>query len=499
MELKLFFNSIRDYFNWKKQENEFLKFIQKLNKCEYNNDHKEVLLVIQPWALTPLPWFLVSLGVGFHIFGRKVRLIIDDSKSGNNTWSERYQLRSINRVLKQLPDWISYHKLSDFRGTEEDKVNILDFNRLARKNKTIRYRGEIYPEESVIFEENTKKSLLTTASLVQAVFENLSPAYIILGGGGYSSSGVWMEMAKANNIRAASIDSGQSILLLSTDGIAANLDDIPRAFSMINNEDQDFVISQAKSELKKRMDGKDQFEYQNLPVTGKSYSFGVVLPLNQSYDLSALERHNVFDSQTEWILETIDWVLKNSKENIAIRRHPIERFPIYRSNDDYLKSIVDRFGTNDRVCVVDSAEDINTYDLIRNAKVVVPYISTVGTEAAALGKIVVSEGSSCYSDLGFIWSAKTKYEYFELLGKAISGQLTLTEKQKNAAWKCYYLTQCCNWHRVVFTPQPGDFYNWVSQHPEELLRKIEIADIINAIDKNIPISIMNHNRNKNSV
>ena len=482
---------------WYKEEQKFKRFLRKTKK--YNSNLvDEITIVIQLWSLTPLPWYLISLGIAFHFYGKRVRIIFDDSGLGTLDWEEEYQREGIRRILKKLPSWISYQTLSDFQESQKPFPQSLNIKRLVRKNMTILYRGEVYPVDSHSVEQKIQESLISTACRINTFFENGRPAYIVLGGGGYRSSGVWLEMAKANNIRAATIDSGHSILLLSTDGIAANLEDIPRAFNMIKEEDEEWAISEAKKELNRRMAGTDQFTSQILPATGRSYSYGIVLPLNQSYDLSALERHYVFDSQTEWILETIDWVLQNSGESIAIRRHPVERFPIYRSNDDYLKSILDRFGINERIRFIDSNEDINTYDLFKNAKVVVPYISTVGTEAAALGKIVVSEGASCYANLGFTWSAKTKEQYFDFLRQAINGELTLTEEQKNAAWKCYYLSQCCNWHRTGFTPQPVDFENWVIQDPELILLEKSTRDVLYAIDNNIPISIVIHENSKNS-
>ena len=496
--IKKVFNSLRLRFLWYNHENDFARFLSKIKTHKLNSSQEEILIIIQPWSLTPLPWYLISLGVAFHLYGKRVRIIFDDTGFGNNDREERFQQNSISRILKKIPSFIKSQKLTDFIITEDSLPSSLRFDRLVKKNKTINYRGEVYPEGSELFEKNVEEALSRTARHINTVFKNFRPFYVVLGGGGYSSSGVWMDMARANNIRVASIDSGHSILLLSTDGIAANLEDIPRAFDMLKEEDDEWIITEAKAELKRRMTGKDQFTSQNVPATGEGFSYGIVLPLNQSYDLSALERHNVFSNQTEWILETIDWVLKNSQETIAIRRHPVERFEIYRSNDDYKKSIDDRFGINNRIVFIDSKEDINTYDLIKNAKVIVPYISTVGTEAAALGKIVVSEGASCYANLGFTWSAKTKEQYFNFLMQAINGELTLTEEQKNAAWKCYYLTQCCNWHRTGFTPQPVDFENWVIQDPELILLEKSTRDVLYAIDNNIPISIVIHENSKNS-
>lgn len=487
-------NPIRTRLNWKKDEKRFIDFLSKVKIEDNRSVSKEVLIVIQPWALTPLPWYLISLAIAFHYFGRSVRIIFDDLGYGMHGWAESLQQDSINRVLKKLPSVIKWEKLSDFSVRTEDDLHSLNFRKLVNKNKTIHYRGENYPESSKGFSVKVADALRKSAQHINTACKMISPAYIVTGGGGYRSSGVWIDIAEMHGLRVATMDSGFSILLLSTEGIAANLEDIPRAFNLLPPEDTDWIISQAKEELEKRMHGKDQFTSQSTPLKGEKFSYGIILPLNQSYDLSALERHTVFSSQTEWMLETIKWVLQNTSEKIAIRRHPVERNPIYLSNDDYEKSIAMRFGKNDRIRFIPSDEDVNTYDLMHNAKVVVPYISTVGVEAAALGKPVITEGSSCYADLGFVWSARDKDEYFQFLSQAINNELEVTEQQRIEAWKCYYLTQCCNWHHTTFTPQPIDFEKWVQENPNDLLIKTEVVEVLEAMDNNIPISITNHKK-----
>lgn len=490
---------LRSAFEWYKRERNFVKF---LDKIKYVSDHTgradEILIVIQPWLLTPLPWYLITLAYVFHLSGKKVNIVWDDTDTNFliNRRFQHLQQKSIRRIIKRLPPFIHCRRLSDY--TESDVLLPPSFqiDSLVRKNKTIRYRGEVYPKESIEFAQAVKHNLKIAACHIQCFLNNNRPAYIIVGGGGYGASGVWFDLAHAMHIRVASIDAGFSVLLVSTEGIAANLGDIERAFNLLPKEDRPWIVAEAQAELKKRMHGKDHFTSQIAQPTGGEGKFGVLLPLNQSYDLSALERHNVFESQTEWILETIDWVLNNSAESVVVRRHPVERFPQFKSSDDYLKSITERFGKNERIIFVDSDASINTYDLIERAKVVVPYISTVGSEAAALGRIVVTEGDSCYANLGFVWNAKNKEEYFEYLNRALKGILKISGKQIEDAWCCYYLTQCCNWHHTTFTPQPTDFDKWVLEKPEELLAKQEVLDIVYVIDNNIPLPILAHNKKK---
>ena len=89
-----------------------------------------------------------------------------------------------------------------------------------------------------------------------------NPDYIIIPGGGYSITGLWIELGKIYNCRIASIDSGFGIILISTDGIAANLDDIPRAIGLLKKKSDRYVFNQARKELEKRRLGKDKFSSQ---------------------------------------------------------------------------------------------------------------------------------------------------------------------------------------------------------------------------------------------
>lgn len=491
-KIKTILRPLWSCFLWYRQEREFARFVSRLKLNQVETGSEEVLFIVQPWLLTPLPWYIISLSITFYMAGKKVIIIIDDTILGISKWEESYQKASILRIIKKLPAYICWQKLSETTVNKAIvKPVLLDMDKIVRKNKTIYYRGEVYPEIGGKFDKRFKSSLEEAVYRIDCLLNDICPSYIVLGGGGYGLSGLWMDVAKAKNIRTASVDSGKSILLLSTDGIAANLEDIPRAFNLLQADGM--ILDEAKAELFRRKNGTDRFGSQIASI-GRSYCFSVVLPLNQSYDLSALERHRVFSSQTEWILETIKWVLDNTNETIAIRRHPIERIAIYQSNDDYRKNIAEMFGANDRVMFIDSGDDVNTYDLIEEAKVVVPYISTVGIEAAALGKVVVTEGSSCYADLGFVWSAHTREEYFSLLDKALKGELILTKKMKDDAWKCYYLAQCCNWHITMFTPQPVDFAVWVKADPNVLLRRPEVLEIEHAISNNKPLSIIAHEK-----
>ena len=78
--------------------------------------------------------------------------------------------------------------------------------------------------------------------------------------------------------------------------------------------------------------------------------------------------------------------------------------------------------------------------------------------------------------------------------KPKGGELTVSAQDKQDAWLCYYLTPVCARVWTEFTPQPPDFWKWVEQPPRALFAQPEVQDILTALDENIPIALVRHNR-----
>ena len=86
------------------------------------------------------------------------------------------------------------------------------------------------------------------------------------------------------------------------------------------------------------------------------------------------------------------------KENIIIyvRQHPIERDPEISSNDNYelLEKILKK-KYKERFIFINADQNLNSYDLIEKSDLIIVNSSTIGLEAAILGKPVFT-CSKCY-------------------------------------------------------------------------------------------------------
>jgi len=495
--------SLRQVRLWRRRERAFLDFLRRWPASEGKvSAGQEVWVIIQPWLGTPLPWYLLVLALGLSRRGRKVKVVWDDTALSPDVALQRQVQRSIGRIFSGLPASLDAVRLSEIPSWPDEPLSADAYQRLAYLNSIMRFHGETPSSARASYVLAAERSFRQTARRLQTLFQQSRPAYILEGGGIFSTSGLPVLLARQMGVRVATIDSGKELLLIATDGIAAWLDDIPRAFQMLPRIDEldDWIVSQARAVLDSRMGAADLAlprrslnSYQLVPATGQIEPLDILLPLNQSYDTAALGRHQVFDSQMQWIMETVGWALRHTDAGVVIRRHPVEQYKELASIDDYEGALQERFGATPRVRYIAPAQLVNTYDLILQSRVVVPYVSTVGLEATALGKPVVTEGASYYAKLGFVWSAASRDEYFALLAQALDGRLVVTEPQRRDALRCYYLAQLCSFLHTSFTPNPYDFDHWVLSDPEELISSREVITILTAIDHNIPLSIINHN------
>jgi hypothetical protein len=230
--------------------------------------------------------------------------------------------------------------------------------------------------------------------------------------------------------------------------------------------------------------------------SGDVRSARVLIPLNVEWDTAALGRHVAFDDTVDWLTTTVRTVLDATAESddVIVRQHPSERRPGQRSRLDLEGILGAHFGDDSRYSFVSATDPISSYDLLRSAEVVLPFTSNIGIEAAALGKTVLVAGSSFYAALGFTWSARSRDEYLLALRRALAGDLPPLADQQERAWLCYYLVAVRNRVWTEFTSVPADFAKWVRRSPSELFRDPEVADVLAALDDDIPVSLLRHER-----
>ena len=324
---------------------------------------------------------------------------------------------------------------------------------------------------------------------------------MLIPGGVWAASGLYVHLASELGVHFTTYDCGVGLLFAAHDGAAAHFGDIPRALAALNesasSEERARLVAHAHAELQRRMEGRDVFRLQPKPAgaTGDAGAqCDILVPLNYRSDSAALARQRVFASVTDWLTQLLDWAARRGDVRVAVRQHPCERIPEYRGTDDWNRILGGLLARSDRLRFIAAEDPINTYDLIANASVVLPFTSRVGIEAAMLGKPVIL-GTDCYYDsFRFVQNAASSDEYFALIEQALAGGLQPDGSQREEAALVYYLAERCLALKTDFTPQPSDFLKWVEKPREQLWAEPANADFREALLIREPVAWLQYRR-----
>lgn len=457
------------------------------------------LVVVTPWEGTAVPWFSLGIGLMLAAEGAEVVFAVDDQRFGSNVLRHRVIMGAIRRVMKSVAGRHPVIRLSDMEPATVSVAGKAEIARLARLNATWALRGEMVQEGRQEMEARNRRQIGEAYGRIAAVFRDGRFDMMFVPGGVYGTSGVWALHARAAGVRVATYDTGgYETVMLAADGLACQLQDVPRAFEAVRDRirrapaERASAFAAADEEIRKRQQGSDTFESQikHGGAGSEALRGGVLLALNSSWDAAALGPHVVFPGNTEWILETVRHLLAHTEAPVIVRQHPAERLAFARTTDDY-RALLDRhFGAHPRLHFIAAEDPVNSYALMERVAAVVVHSSTIGTEAAAFGLPVITGSSAYYSRLGFIWRAESLAQYQSLLVEAAAGRLQVTGAMREDARLCFYVTQCCNW---VFSPfNPADYRKWSRESLEHWRRHPATQRMLRSLLTNIPVAELNH-------
>lgn len=456
-------------------------------------------IVVTPWLGTSVPWFTVGVGLLLAREGHQVTFILDDIIFGKNRFRYSFVLACLRSVMRRIGH---RHKIVIMSQVVAD--NMLEaeafsqIRNLAVLNTVWEFRGEMKSEGRSAFVELCEKQLQVAYAPIKRIVSESGFDLLFMPGGVWGTTGIWAASARAVGTRIGSFDSGgYGTAMLAADGIACQLQDIPKAFALIAQEpdsQQSILVAReaAMAEMERRRAGIDPFMSQIKGSAGgdERHNGAILLALNSSWDSAALGLHTIFEDNTDWIIQTVRFLLENTSAPVVVRQHPAERLEIAKTTDDYATLLQKNFGAHPRLHFIAAADKINSYELMSRVSAFVVYTSTIGIEAAAHGKPVITPSRSYYSGLGFVFKATDRVQYQDFLRKSVSGQLDVSVKQKNDALTCYYLTQCCNW---IFTSfNPADYSEWSKRSLDDWCSDKEVRKMLDSLSQNIPVAYINH-------
>jgi len=473
----------------------FLKStISFASKLEENNiQRKKIALIIHPWDFSPMPFYTLTVGFFLKKRGHDIIFVVDDFNFGQEK-KLLFKLKFIG--IKLLLRLVDPKLITDFKSQRPvtsgnlSKEVIAD---MAQRNAVHYLKGELKQEGRAEYEKLVYSQLLEFEPYIHSFFVDSNYDCIYFPGGVYGTSSLYNELCKKYNVRGYTFDCDYGVMVTSTPGIATHFTDIPIAYKLIKSQLNNHLFEQicriVDEQIREKTVGKDRLNSQIVEEGSgmKIENVGCLIVLNISWDSSALGINSIFSSYYQWLLHTVEQVLNNTDSVVTIRQHPRERLPGSKSNDDFETLLTNRFGNTKRMNFIRSEDNVNTYELVNKAELVVVYSSTVGVEAVIAGKPVIVASNCYYTDMGFVNRASTIEEYNTLLVTGCNNQLIATDTQKSDAIICYYLGISCNLVFTEFTPVYTDYEKWVVYSPEKLYLKEEVQDYLTSIQEGIPL------------
>ena len=458
-----------------------------------------VAIVILPWYGTPVPWYAVAVGLGLARRGRPVVFVWHDVPFPDPSSEQVPQYAEIERIFRRLGRRFPVMRLSSLPDAEHVDPNddqLLD--RLAQDNLTWFNRGGVPSDADLDLRDRVRSSLALALPKVRTLYRSSQFSCSITSGGMIGSSGLYLNEGAAAGVRTATFDAGLGDAAVDVNGAATQHPDAVQAFEWMSAQDpatRAAAVTAAREEFSRRRAGLDPDQYQVSPGRGSAGAANnILIPLSVIFDQAALGKNHIFADSAEWLVTTIRTLLDETDDEIIVRQHPSERRRLERSAFDVTTLLRESFGASPQVRLVAAEEPVSTYDLLDPSRLVLPFVSTIGIEAAALGKPVILSGSAYYAGLGFVWAPQTREEYLDLVARGARGELRLLPDQVALAWQSYYLSAVC--HRVWtdFTPQPHDFWRWVARDPAELYDDPDVGDILTALADGTPLALLRHAR-----
>jgi hypothetical protein len=269
----------------------------------------------------------------------------------------------------------------------------------------------------------------------------------------YSTFRVPLDLMQRHGIKVSTYEmSEQERFLFTTGDIALLWNDVTPKFQDwlsftqdvpdLSAKVDDFIEQRRKNLVSSYVDLNQTFDTDQIDIAAFT---------NIVWDSAAYERDYVFKSQFHWVQELVSFAFKNPQYKIALRVHPAETNVTYNKTTERMADFIHAQFKDlpPNLLLIPPQERRNSYGLVKNAKAIAVYTSSIGLEATLMGKPVIIAGFAHYNRPGITVNPKDPKEYFELLERAIAGDRSLLpndELVRKYIWWFYKLH-----HRLINT------------------------------------------------
>lgn len=488
---------------------------------ERKSDKKIIGVVVSSYIFVATPWYFMVMAGLLKYTGNDVVIILDDVNEFSDMlldWegASRYQDQYIENGIKLISEKLDIDviKISELEERDLDEKDLTEIDKLAEINTIWKYRvssiGSI-PEinkDLLNYKEKYKTKLSYNLRKIKSILDALRFERIIVPTGIYDFMGLYNWLGKKEDIDVGSFDVAKNIGgFISTSEPCCQMIDIKKIL------EDNLLEDKTKKELSEI--GKNKFQ-DNINISGMSINgvwqevsynednseekYDIIIPLNISWDSAALNKNRFFYNIEEWLVETIEYILNNTNFKVAVRQHPAEQTVLnlnhnfskynnfvkkYDSGQDLFIKLNNLFGKNERFRYIKCNEKINTYKLIKKARLVLPHTSTIGIESVILGKNVLIESDVYYGYITAVEKANSKEDYFNKIIELCIGENRVTSKEIEDALVVYMLLKF-NYFKTEFLPETSE---WLDGSVYDLLNENSVKCMLRTFGEGIPFAI----------
>lgn len=248
-----------------------------------------------------------------------------------------------------------------------------------------------------------------------------------------------------------------------------------------------YIINKAKHEFKKIQEGKEIVEqrshYQRASVKNLDFDNDILILLNFEWDAAVLGLNSAFRDFSNWLYETLDYIIYNTSAKVIVRDHPGKVFYCNYVYKNFKKILTERYHNDSRLTYIEPEATCNTYSYIKASKLILTYSSTSGIDSYLLGKNVLLGAKTFYSDFGFAFYKETKKEYFDCIDYLLHNTEHNDDYSETALITFYLIRQM--WCQIDFNSNKS---NWMYMNYDEIEKQANIA--LEAIEKRLPVGYL---------
>jgi acetyltransferase-like isoleucine patch superfamily enzyme len=387
-------------------------------------------VVVTPWSGEPVPWFALTMACLLRREGLSVTLVLNDICGPSDSTTLPITFAFENRVIEAC--------LPRFRSFE-----IMHLTQLA------------------------------PALLADDAFD-----FVLVPEGLHDGGEMLAAAARAAGVRVSTFDVRSGHLLVGLDGPASRLTDVPRAFAeaaKLLGVRRDVAQQIARERLRARMHGD-----QAGPVAEV-----VILPGVQ-HAAGPTGGHRCFRDDDEWLVETVAFLLDRTQARVAVCQEPGQNMA--GGAAEVQRQLTQRWENHPRFRIVGAAEPGGTLSLIAGCRLVLPGWSTIGVEAAMLGKPLVMDSGAYYAGLPFVDAVTDKASYFARIVAHMQQPSSPAPEKIAAAELCFFFAAVCSEVETAFVPSKEAFAGWSKMSFDALAADDGVKSIVRALAYDIPVA-----------